>query len=112
MLAPYLPYICIMDIMVSQCSASSFLQSPIQYSADILQFSNGTIYKIMVDVGWRMDMMIKLKNLPLRRLCRPVTCILSSSLLWHNPSRGPSFCLMDKRTHKRVEHVEVEDIYT
>lgn len=49
---------------------------------------------------------------PLQRLCRPVTCILSSSLLWHNPSRGPSFCLMDKRTHKRVEHVEVEDIYT
>lgn len=50
--------------MVSQCSASSFLQSPIQYSADILQFSNGTIYKIMVDVGWRMDMMVKLKNFP------------------------------------------------
>lgn len=100
-------YICIMDIMVTLCSGSSFL-----YSADILRFSKGAIYKLM----WWMSGGEWIEEFSPQTLsvvlCRLVTCTLSSFLHQHNPSRGPPFCLMDKCTHTKVDHMERLKTYT
>lgn len=68
-------YICIMDIMVTLCNGSSFL-----YSADILRFSKGAIYKLMWWMSggeWIEEFSPQMLSVV---LCKLVTCILSSFL--------------------------------
>lgn len=65
----------------------------------------------MVDVVWRMDMMVELNNFPLQRYQR-------SFMGWSHasshlpragiiPARGPPFCLMDASEHIRT-HTHTE----